>query len=275
MISVLFFTASVTAVTLSDSLLIEGYYSQQGKSISRRELEYFLREKSVSESLINRSKRYRLSAWTIGAGMWCVNTGITIYQIKKFVDAVENQEPVSTSLDNVTIPLVIGGEISVFVQNRLRIRSDYLLHKAVTAYNNDMCKKFALDLPMDHLIKKEKYNWYKQDRVLMPTRVLYPVLKEKDASRPLANWSIVCRESASHTIAIGAMFIVFAAIGYIEEEGIDIRKRNVQLGVGIGLTSFGIINAIISAVTRNTAIRKYNESIPESTQPVEDQPALE
>jgi hypothetical protein len=274
MILVLFFTTGIAA-PLSDSLLIEGHYSQKGKSISRRKLEKFLQKQDVSMSLVKRSKAWRISAWTIGASMWCVNIGITAYQVRQFMDAVEKQQPINTNLASVTVPLIVGGEIAAFVQGRLRTRSEYLLHKAVTAYNNDVCQRHAIGLVMDHRITKVKSSWYRQDRVLMPTRVLYPVLKEKDASRSYANCSFIFRELGNQSVAAGAMFLALAAIGYIQKDSVDTGERDFQLYFGIGLASFGIINKIISAVTRNAAVRRYNESIPESTQPAQDRPALE
>jgi hypothetical protein len=102
----------------------------------------------------------------------------------------------------------------------------------------------------------------------MPMRVLYRVLDEYDESRPLGRFSIITRETAHQSIAIGAMFIIFAGLGYIEESNVDIRRRDLRLGFGIGLTSFGIINGIFSAVMRNAAIRKYNAQFPKSDLPL-------
>jgi hypothetical protein len=263
----LFFASSLSAASLSDSLFIEGYYSQEGKSFSRRKVENFLLVQDTSRALADAAKGLRLSAWAIGATMWCINAGIAAYQIKQFVDAVERQEPVSSNLDNLTIPLAIGGTVASFVQNRLRYRSDYLIHKAVIAYNADLCKKQGLDSCLDFRIKKAGLGRYMQDRVFMPEQVLYAVLREKDASRAFANWSIVCGETASQTIGIGILFLALAGIGYLDQGPVDLRARDTQLGLGIGMTSFGIINAITAAITRRAAIREYNWSISPPVKP--------
>jgi hypothetical protein len=104
-------------------------------------VENFLLTQDTSRTLADAAKGLRLSAWAIGATMWCINTGIAAYQIKQFVDAMEQQKPVNANLDNLTIPIAIGDEIASFVQNRLRYRSDYLIHKAIIAYKADLCEK--------------------------------------------------------------------------------------------------------------------------------------
>ena len=95
MILIVFFITNATA-SLSDSLLIEGHYSQQGISIRRGELEAFLLGKNIEPPLVKRSKACRLTARAIGVTMWCVNLGIAVYQVNQFIDAVENQQPMST-----------------------------------------------------------------------------------------------------------------------------------------------------------------------------------
>jgi hypothetical protein len=152
----LFLVSSTVAASLSDTLFIEGYYSQLGKNYSRRTIENFLLSQDTSMALADAAKGLRLSAWAIGATMWCINTGIAIYQIKQFMDAVERQEPISSNLDNLTIPL---------------------------------------------------------------------------------------------------------AIGYLDPGPVDTRARDTQLSLGIGFTSFGILNAIIGTITRTAAIKEYNASL--------------
>ena len=257
----LLLASTLSAASLSDSLFIEGYYSQEGKSFSRRKVENFLLTQDTSRALADAAKGLRLSAWAIGATLWCVNTGIAAYQIKRFVDAVERQEPVSSNLDNLTIPLFIGGEITSFVQNRLRYRSDYLIHKAVIAYNAGLYNRRSKGEWLDLTIKKAGSGRYTQDRVFMPEHVLYAVLRENDGSRAFSNWSVVCKETANQTLGIGVLFLALAAVGYVSEGPVDTKARDTQLGLGIGITSFGIINAIVSAVTRSAAIKEYNWSI--------------
>jgi hypothetical protein len=258
----LLFSSTLCAASLSDSLFIEGYYSQNSKSFSRRQVENFLLRQDTSMALADAAKGMRLSAWAIGATMWSINAGIAAYQIKQFVDAMEREEPISSNLDNLTIPLVIGGEVASFVQNRLRNRSDYLIHKAVIAYNGVLCEKLKRDSCFDLSIKKTRPWKYMQDRVIMPEHVLYGVLRGNDASRPYANWSLVCKETANQTIGIGILFLALAGIGYLDQEGpVDTRARNMQLSLGIGIMSFGIVNAIVSAVTRGAAIKEYNGAV--------------
>lgn len=256
--------ATSSAFSLSDTLFIEGCYSQQGNSISRSKLENFLLNQNLqSAQYADKAKGLRLSAWAIGTPLWCVSTGISIYQIKKFVDAVNSQQIPTTSLNSYAMPLFIASDVTLFIQNILRNRSDYAIHKAVTAYNCKLAEKLGPDSLMDHRIRKNKSGLYMQDRVCMPTSVLVPVLKEKDASRPLAYWSSATGLVADQTISIGVMFLAFAALGYMEMEGVSINthERQIQLGVGIGLTSFGIINAIIAGETRKTAVKRYNTTV--------------
>lgn len=263
----LLLASSLSAASLSDSLFIEGYYLQAGKTFSRRHVENFLLNQDTSMALADAAKGLRLSAWAIGATMWCVNTGIAAYQIKEFVDAVERQEPISSNLDNLTIPLAIGGTIASFVQNRLRYRSDYLIHKAVIAYNGNLCKKQKRDSCLDLRIKKARSGKYMQDRVFMPEHVLYAVLRDNDNSRAFANWSYVCKETTNQTLGIGILFLALATIGYLDEGPVDTQARDMQLGLGIGITCFSITSAIVSAITRGAAIKEYNRSISPPVRP--------
>jgi hypothetical protein len=262
--SLLAYVTSASAFSLSDTLYIEDYYSQQGRSIGRNKLENFLLNQNLqSAQFADKAKGLRLSAWAIGTPLWCVNTGYSIYQIKKFVDAINNQQIPTTSLSSYAMPLFIAGDVTLFIQNFLRNRSDYAIHRAVVAYNSKIAEKLGPDSLMDHRIRKNKWGWYTQDRVFLPGSVLYPVLKEKEASRPLAYWSSATGLVADQTISIGIMFLAIAAMGYMDIEGVSgsLHERQVQLGVGIGLTSFGIIGAVISGETKKSAIRKYNAAV--------------
>lgn len=259
-ISTLALATASYAFTLSDTLYIEGYYSQQGRSISRSKLENFLLEQNKSAMLADKAKGLRLSAWVVGTPLWCINTGYSIYQIKKIVDAVNDQQIPTTSLNSYAMPLFIAGDVTLLIQNFLRNRSDYAIHRAVVAYNNDLAKMRGSDALFNHRITKDKSGWYLQDRVFMPESVLYPVLKEKDTSRSLAYWSSATGLVADQTISIGVIYLALAAIGYMEIQGVrtNLHERQVHMGIGIGLTSFGIINAIISGETKKAAIKKYN-----------------
>lgn len=55
--------------------------------------------------------------------------------------------------------------------------------------------------------------------------------------------------------------LALAAIGYLDEGPVDTRARDTQLGLGIGFTSFSILNAITATITRNAGIREYNASL--------------
>jgi hypothetical protein len=260
-LSVSIFPETAPAFQLSDTLLIEGYYSQQGRSIGRGKLENFLLNQNPSAQLADQAKGLRLSAWAIGTPLWCVNTGIAAYQIKQIFDAIEKQEMISPSINNFAVPLIIGSDITLFVQNILRNRSDYALHRAVIAYNTKIAEKYFPDSVMDHRIKKNKNSsWYMQDRVFMPDGVLMSVLKEKEASRATAYWSSATDLLANQAISIGGMFLALTLMDYMVENRISSGAR-VKLNVGIGVTSFGIINAIIADGLKKSAIRKYNDSI--------------
>lgn len=255
---------SIVAGDLSDSLFIENHFSQNGRQVSRRKVEKFLLDQNSSALFIDKSKGYWWSSWAIGATMWTINTGYSLYQAKLVYDAIQRQDYMSltgANIDRFTVPLVIGGEISSFVQGLLRTRADYWLHKGVTYYNCSLAKNYPGDSLMDHTMRKTKSGMYMQDRVLMPARIVNPILRDLSDSRPFALWSDATDFLANQTIGIGGMFLALAIIGYMEQEGVDTKARDAQLTLGISLTSFGIINAIVSSVTRKAGIRRYNEAV--------------
>jgi len=268
-LSLLFCVPFAGAKSLSDSLPIEGNYSQDGHSVSRFKLERFLLAHDSSVELADHSLGYKWSGHVVGATMWCVNLGVSAYQLEQFLDALKKQnaiidstgkqEAFSNSLYKFTIPLTIGSDAASFVQSLLYNRSDYLLHKAALAYNSSIAKNGpAIDLH----IEKEKYGWYKQGGLLMTEPVLYGVLREQPASRASANWSAVLREIGIQAGEWGGMYIALALLSYLEEASgdssiiIDKKARDSNLKIGVSLAAFGIVNAIISTVTRNSAIKK-------------------
>lgn len=274
---------SAAPVKVADNLLIEGYYTQEGHGISRRSLENFLlNEPNDPSKFADKSKAYRLSAFAVGAPMWLVTTGIGIWQVVKFAKILDTinmsttTDPTAVFYQNswkISVPLIIGGEISAFIQGRLRNRSDYMLHKAVKSYDSVLCTKQQVNIIIDHQIKEVKPGWYLQDRVLMPTSVLYPVLKEKKESYGAATWSFFCKEFAINAGLVGSILITNAVIAFFEgglgEKNINIKQRNIQLGAGIGLEVFAAISSILSAGIREKAVQKYNDALPKAPKPMQ------
>ncbi len=268
----LFFSVAAMAGArpLSDSLPLEAYYRQSGKSFSRWKVERFLRSEESTANLAGRSRGYRLAAAGIGATIWSVNLGVSIYQFTSLFRAIERGEPLVIPLQNLGTPLMIGGEIASFVQARLKTRSDFLIHKAALEHNRQLQLRLFPDSVFSLKLEKMKFGWYRQDRLLLPEQVLYGVLRENEQSRSLSNWSVVFREIASPAQGFGALFLAYAIVGYIAPEGVDPRVRSTQLSAGISCISFGVINGIVSWALRKNAIRKYNAAIA----PAADEPGI-
>jgi hypothetical protein len=270
-------------VRVADNLLIEGHYTQEGQNISRGQLEKFLLEQpNEISSYADKSKAYRLSSFAVGGPMWLISAGFTIWQTIQFVKLIDtinmssSSNPTPVIYQNcwkISVPLIIGGEISAFVQSRLRNRSDYLLHKSVKAYDSILCTKQQVNIIIDHQIKEMKPGWYLQDRVLMPTSVLYSVLKEKKESYGAANTSKICKELAVNAGLIGSILLTNSIIAFFEgglgEKNVNIKQRNTQLGIGIGMELFATITSVISAGIRDKAVQKYNESMPKTAAPLQ------
>ncbi len=278
----------------TDSLIIEGYYSKGGHSISKSKLTNFLLDQDASAKFADASKGYRVSAFAVGAPMWCITTGIAVYQgiqCYKAIKAIDEGKVVEVNsitgnIGNVIIPLLIGGEITAFFQSRLSTRADYSLRKAALAFNNSLYQQSSYSRPLDHQINEVKAGWYMQDGILMPSSVMYCVLKENGETHAAANWSTYCNKVSNAAGFTGAMLITLGIIGFFPEEesrllGIDhraIEHRNLKIGVGIGLTTFGIITAFISTGIRDKAIKRYNETVlnpAQQPQPQENQPSQE
>jgi hypothetical protein len=282
LLSTMFFTASFSAATtLSDSLIIENHYTQLGLPVSRGNLEKFLLNQNSSSFLADRSKGCRIAAFAIGGPMWCITTGITIWQVMNFVDAFQNQkEPPIPLINKIALPLMIGGEITGYVQSRLSHRADYLLYKAVVAHNNSIAQRYAIYPPLDHHIQESRPGWYTQDRVLMPPHVLYSVLKENGSSYTPANSWMTCRNISVQSFSIGGLFLSYGIAGFLMElyfkklnedpnnpyvGNVNIKQRNTCLGVGIGLISFGFVIAKIADDLKEIAIEKYNDALADSS----------
>jgi hypothetical protein len=176
----------------------------------------------------------------------------------------------SQNIDKFLIPLLIGSEITLFIQSRLRHHADYLLYKSLRTYDSSVAARYNVNVIFDHRISKVRRGWYLQDRLLMPTSVMYCVLKEKEVSHASANWSIFCNEFTLHAGLIGSLLITNVVIMFIEEyseKNVNISKRNTQLGIGIGLEFLAGISSIISGGIRDKAIEKYNETLPKAAKP--------
>ena len=275
---ILFLSLFAEAKPLSDSLPIQGNFSQDGHWVSRFKVERFLLTQDSGVEFVDRSMGYKWSGHAVGAMLWCVNLGVSAYQLKLVLDAIEKQnilldstgkqEALTNRLYQFTIPLTIGSEVASFVQSRLYNRSDYLLHKGALAYNASVAQKFPAGPGLDLHIEKDKNGWYKQGGLLMTEPVLYGVLREQPASRAGANWSVVLKEIGMQVGSWGGMYIGLALLSFLQESMgdtsviIDKKARESNLTIGISLTSFGIINAIVSAVTKKAAIKKYNGALP-------------
>jgi hypothetical protein len=268
----------VAASPLSDSLPIEGHYSQGGHSVGRGKLEKFLLSHDTSALLTDHSIKYKWSGHAIGAALWCVDIGVSAYQLKLVLDALKNQNrlldstgkqfALSNDLYKFTVPLFIGGEVASFVQERLYNRSDYLLHKSALAFNASLAKKFSPDSALDLCIEKAKSGGYTQGGLFMTEPALYGVLREQPGSRAISNWSATLKEIGRRAGEWGGMYIGLALLSYLQEAAgdssmvIDKKARDLNLTIGVSLASFGIVDAIVSIVTKNIAIKKYNEGIP-------------
>jgi hypothetical protein len=270
-----------SAKPLSDSLPIQGHFSQDGRTVSRFRVERFLLTQDSSTEYADRSLGYKWGGHAVGAFLWSVNIGVCAYEFKQFLDEIKKQnsildstgkqEAFSNNLYKITIPLTIGSEVTSFIQTRLYNRSDYLLHKGALAYNESVLKKASKGSELDLHIEKGKYGEFKQGGLIFYEPVLYSVLREQPASRAYSVWSAVNKEIGIQVGTWGGMYLGLAILSYLQEAMgdtsfvIDKRARDFNLRIGISLTAFSIVNAIISSVTRNRAIAKYNETLPKKS----------
>jgi hypothetical protein len=242
-----------------DSLPVTGHYAQNGRALDVRSMEKVLLARGPSADYADRAKAYRLSASVIGATLWTASLAVSAVQFASIYSALKKGQTMVARTDQFTLPLLIGGELGSFVQGRLGARGNYLFHRAVLAYNGHLCKERGPDVELDHHIVKPKRGrgWYLQDGLAMSTETLYRVLGEQPTSRGGALRSRLYRETASRTTSVGITFIFFAVMSALEGE-----TDRAYLGTGIGLTSFGIVNAISALVSRSMAVKAYNETVP-------------
>lgn len=268
--AILLVAAAASAGPLSDSLPIQGHFSQNGQPVSRFKLERFLLAHDSSADLADRSLGYKWSGHAVGALLWCVDIGVAAYEIKGVYDAIKNEsildaggkrQPYSNSLYKYTIPLTIGTEAASFIQERLYVRSDYLLHKAALAFNESVAQK--VDLHID----KSGFGEYSQGGLTFGEPVLNAILLEQPASAPRAAWSWVLKETGIQVGSWGGMYVGLALLSYLEEMqgdttlAIDKGARAANLTIGVSLIAGGIVCAIVSWVIRNKGIEKYNEAV--------------
>jgi hypothetical protein len=195
--------------TLSDSLIFENDYTQLGVPVSRTKLEYFLMKQNTSSFLADRSKGCRMASFAVAMPMWTITTGLTAWQAYEFVDAFKNQRLPPVQLFNtIAIPLMLGGEVTGYLQSRLSHRADYLLYKAVIAHNNGVAEQHQIYPPLNHHIEESRPGYYTQDRVLMSQNVLYRVLKENGTSYTPANSWMTCRNISTQSFSFGSLFMV-------------------------------------------------------------------
>jgi hypothetical protein len=268
-------------VRVADNLLIENHYTQEGQQISRAQLEKYLLEQPYDvANFADKSKGYRMSAYAVGAPMWLISTGISIWQIMQFVNFIKrtdfndtNNNLIYPEMWKFSMPLIIGGETTLFFQNRLRNRSNYMLHKAVKAFDSIVGSKYQVNMILDHQIKEMKPGWFMQDRILMPTSVLYSVLKEKSETRAAANSSIVCSALSYSSGFIGLYCAMTVATAFIEK-GIGEKEINKgvvysHLGIGIGSLLLATVTSVMSGGIRDKAIKKYNDLLPKAPKPLQ------
>ena len=272
-----------SSAPLSDSLPIEGNYSQAGHSVSNFKLERFLLKQDTSMDYTDRSLGYRWSGHSVGALLWCVNIGVTAYEVKQIYDAIQNQSismdstglkmPFSNNLYKFIIPITIGTEVASFVQARLYDRADFLLYKGAIAYNASLAKKRSQDLDLH--IDKLDFGGYKQAGLYLTEPVLEGVLLEHPASRSRSVWSWVLKELGFQVGSWAGDFLGLALISYLQEtmgdtilaKYVNKKEQRLNFTIGLSLAAIGIASAITSSVILNKGIEKYNEALPKRNPP--------
>jgi hypothetical protein len=205
---------------------------------------------------VERARGCRIASRAVGISMWCLTTGVSAYEVYRAVDDFQHGQDVSPFAFNVTLPLIIGGEVTSFIQGLLFRRAEYLLHKSVQSFNNQLCTERKLSRVVDHELRQTQFTQYTQDGLLLTPATVQYVLLEESASRATAARAAIYRETSGHTASVGASLLALAILATVEN-----RDAGVYWGLGGGLVGFGIVNAIAATAARNRAIRKYNESV--------------
>jgi hypothetical protein len=129
--------------TVSDSLPILNHYTQDGKTLKRRNMEKMLLTVNEAGPHVKKAKKYRIASNLIGLSLWGISLGITISQLTSILrDVEEGKPPITTELDKFMLPLSIGGEVSSLFQVRFIARSKYYTRKGVVAFNNQLCPPY-------------------------------------------------------------------------------------------------------------------------------------
>ena len=251
-----------------DSIPVQGHFTQAGRGVERRHLEKMLMRRSGASRHVDDAKGYRAAAASLGASVWTASLIVSGVQVYSAIKAIEETKFVSTEVQKLTWPVVIGGEFGTFLQTRLNARSRYALRQAVLAHNDDLYGKRERPPKLDYRIARVgNGQWYVQQDVAMNLGTLYYVLREQKASRGNAFRACLYRELSSRTIGVGMAMVVFAIIHSIEKPG-NPAKRNTFYGLGSGLTLFAIITSIGSSMTKNEGIKRFNRAVTMPPAPV-------
>ncbi len=248
-------TGSLADAQMIDSLPLEGHYSQDGHELSRREMEAVLLETALAHVSVDRAKGLRIASNVLGISTWCISAGIAACQIAGFVEAIEQQKPYSNELDDLVLPLTIGGELASFLRSRLRARAGYLFRKGAVEYNRQLCRRTQSERTLDHRIQAVGKGWDTQDGILMSPSTLHYVLGESRVSRGHSMRSVFYRETGTNALGTGISLLILAVVS-----GIDDQPWRGYLVGGSCATGFGIINLISASVARRRAIEAYNEA---------------
>jgi len=281
-----FLALSAPAAPLSDSLPIEGNYSQGGRSVSNFQLERFLLKHDTSMDYTDRSLGYRWSGHSVGALLWCIDAGVTGYEVYQIYNAIQKQGiavdstgikmPFSNNLYKYAIPITIGAEVASFVQARLYDRADFLLYKGALVYNASLAKRRSQELDMH--IDKLDFGGYKQAGLYLTEPVLEGALMEQPASRSRSVLSWIFKELGFQVGSWAGDFLCLALVSYLQETmgdtmfAIDKKAQRLNLTIGLSLTAVSIASAITSSIIRNKGIEKYNEALPKRTPPAAPPP---
>ena len=251
------FTGASEAGEVSDTVLIRDHYTQNGRSLARRDLETMLRSIDTSESFAARSRACRITGGAIGFSISAASAGVAIAQMTRLVKDIQAQRPITPILEDWTLPLTISSEIGAFAQERLASRAEYLLYKGVSAYNAQLSLRKGQDSLLNHRIARMRLDWYMQDSLTFAASTLHYILAENIASRGGAVASVICDEIGSQALGIGVAYLclgIFAAA----EEG----EYRTNVTIGASVTGGAIVTLIAARISRALAIRAYNAAMP-------------
>jgi hypothetical protein len=250
------FAGASDAGAISDTALIRNHYTQNGKSVARRDLETMLRAIDTSESFAARSRACRITGGVIGFSISAASAGVAIAQMTRLVRDIQEQRPITPILTEWTLPLTISSEIGAFAQERLASRAEYLLYKGVSAYNFQLSRRKGLDSLFNHRISRIKLDWYMQDSLTFPAPTLHYILAENSASRGGAVASVICNEIGSQVLGIGMAYLCLGIIAAAED-----GEYRTNVTIGVSVTGGAIVTLIAGRISRALAVRAYNSAI--------------